>query len=207
MAATIFNLFVVCVIGGTILFISKLFKSPDKGKKDDVVLSTDLEMRIAELEIRPKLNKNIKQVAQYLENILMPNETILAIECGGNTFATVYAIVTDYRVIFENKKNGVEIITPIEKVQSVMQNGTVVNVNGNWINLESMEKASRITNLINREISSKKTVEQVIKIENKVVTEESITSQLKKLSDLHDSKVLTDYEYSVKKQELLNKMK
>ena len=64
-----------------------------------------------------------------------------------------------------------------------------------------------MVNVINKIVSSIQTIDQTIKIENKIVTEESITSQLKKLSDLHDAKVLTDYEYSIKKQELLDKMK
>ena len=180
-----------------------------KPKNDNVneLLTTDMEIYIANLEVKPSSNKDIKRVAQYLENTIGLNEKVLAIECARGILGTVFAIVTDNRVIFENKSNGVEIITPMEKVTSVMQNGTIANVNGNWINLQSVDKASKIVEVINKQIASVKTVGQTIKIENKVVTEETIVSQLQRLSDLHKAKILTDYEYSMKKQELLEKMK
>ena len=180
-----------------------------KPKNDNVneLLTTDMEIYIANLEVKPSSNKDIKKVAQYLENTIGLNEKVLAIECARGILGTVFAIVTDNRVIFENKSNGVEIITPMEKVTSVIQNGTIANVNGNWINLQSVDKASKIVEVINKQIASVKTVGQTIKIENKVVTEETIVSQLQRLSDLHKAKILTDYEYSMKKQELLEKMK
>lgn len=198
-------IFIICLFIG-IYFIYRFYKE-NKGTTKNNLLATDMEIYIAQLEIRPKANKNIKKVASYLESVIMPNEKLLAVDCAGSIFGTNFAIVTDKRVIFENKSNGVEIITPIEKIGTVIQNGTIVNVNQNWIDLLSVNKANRIVNLINKQISSIQTVQQAIKIENKIITEETITSQLKKLSDLHDAKVLTDFEYSMKKQELLDKMK
>jgi histidyl-tRNA synthetase len=168
-----------------------------------------MEIYIAKLELKPESNKNIKIIAQYLENIIMPNEEVLAVLVNSHEvmFGTYFIIVTNKRVILKSKFNGIEIMTPLDKVQTVMQNGTIANVNGNGINLHSVEKANKIVSLINKQVSSTQTVSETIKIENKIVTEESITSQLQKLSSLHDAKVLTDYEYSIKKQELLDKMK
>ena len=197
----IFVIFTIIII----YFALKYHKETVANERD--VLTTDMEIYIAQLEVKPESNKNIKKVAKYLENVIKPNEKVIAIECTLGLFGTIFAIVTDSRVIFENKSNGVEIITPIEKITTVMQNGTIANVNGNWINLQSVDKASKIVKSINEQIANIKTVEQTIKIENKVVTQESITSQLQKLADLHKAKVLTDYEYSIKKQELLDKIK
>lgn len=197
----IFIIFMIIII----YFALKYHKETGANGRD--VLTTDMEIYIAQLEVKPESNKNIKKVAKYLENVIKPNEKVIAIECTLGLFGTIFAIVTDSRVIFENKSNGVEIITPIEKITTVMQNGTIANVNGNWINLQSVDKASKIVKSINEQIANIKTVEQTIKIENKVVTQESITSQLQKLADLHKAKVLTDYEYSIKKQELLDKIK
>jgi histidyl-tRNA synthetase len=168
-----------------------------------------MEIYIAKLELKPESNKNIKIIAQYLENIIMPNEEVLAVLVNSHEvmFGTYFIIVTNKRVILKSKFNGIEIMTPLDKVQTVMQNGTIANVNGNGINLHSVEKANKIVSLINKQVSSTQTVSETIKIENKIVTEESITSQLQTLSSLHDAKVLTDYEYSIKKQELLDKMK
>lgn len=175
--------------------------------KNEGPLVTDMELYIVQLEIKPDSNRAIKYIANYLENILVPNEEILAvssIKCvGGDNFA----IVTNRRTIFKSSAVAVEIITPLEKVQSVIQEGTIVKVNGNFIQLSSIEQASKIVNLINKQIASVQTVGETIKIENKIVTEENIVSQLQKLASLHEAKVLTDYEYSIKKQELLEKMK
>lgn len=47
----------------------------------------------------------------------------------------------------------------------------------------------------------------VTKIEHRYITEEDAMSKIQKLSELHEAGVLTDYEFSVKKQELLDKVK
>ena len=196
-------IFLIFILVG-IYYIYIHFKQESKcSNKNNLI--TDMEIYISQLEIRPEANKNIKTIANYLENIVMPNEKILAVGSAWSIMGTNFAIVTDTRVII--KGSSIEIITPIEKIETVIQNGTVVTVNNNWINLLSIDKANKIVNLINKQISSIKTIGQTIKIENKIITEETITSQLKKLSDLHDAKVLTDFEYSMKKQELLDKMK
>ena len=88
-----------------------------------------------------------------------------------------------------------------------MRNYRTIYINDNFITLSLADDAEKFVNMINNKISNIQTVKETIKIENKIVTEESITSQLQKLSNLHDSKVLSDYEYFMKKQELLDKMK
>lgn len=203
-------LFFISLITDTIMmsFIYLIFFIVDivyifnnKKAKNDDILTTDMEIYIAQLEIKPESNKRIKNVAKYLETIIMPNEKILAV-----AYAYIYAIVTDKRVIIRAEKSGCVTIIPIEKITTVTQNGGRVYINNQtWVNLQSIELANKFMNIVNNQVSSFQTLNQAIKIENKIVTEETITSQLQKLSDLHDAKVLTDYEYSMKKQELLNK--
>lgn len=195
-------IFIICLLIG-LYFIYKFYKD-NKAEKitKNNLLSTDMEIYIAQLEIRPKANKDIKNIAVYLENIVMPNEKILAV-----AYTNIFTIVTDKRVIIKGDKVNYINIIPMEKISSVTQNYTRIFINQNWVNLFSADLARKITDLINNQVSSSQTVGQAIKIENKIVTEETITSQLKKLSDLHDAKVLTDFEYSMKKQELLDKMK
>lgn len=195
-------IFIICLLIG-LYFIYKFYKD-NKGEKitKNNLLATDMEIYIAQLEIRPKANKDIKNIAVYLENTVMPNEKILAV-----AYTNIFTIVTDKRVIIKGDKTNYINIIPMEKISSVTQNGTRIFINQNWVNLFSVDLAREITDLINNQVSSSQTVGQAIKIENKIVTEETITSQLKKLSDLHDAKVLTDFEYSMKKQELLDKMK
>lgn len=169
------------------------------GKNDSLI--TDMEINIAQLEIKPSNNRNIKKISSYLESVIMPNEKIL-----GVAYSHIFTVITDKRVIIKGETSNYINIVPIEKISSVTQEGARIFINQNWVNLLSVDLASKVTNLINNQISSFQTVNQAIKIENKIVTEETITSQLKKLSDLHDANVLTDYEYSIKKQELLDKL-
>lgn len=196
-------LIVVILVCGYIIFNSNRINNNIK----DGPLITDLELVIVQLEIKPKSNKSIKYIANYLENIIVPNEEILAVATSKNIGGENFAIVTNRRTIFKSSAVAVEIITPLEKIQAVVQEGTIVKVNGNFIQLSSIEQAGKIVNLINKQIACVQTVEQAIKIENKIVTEENVVSQLQKLASLHEAKVLTDYEYSMKKQELLEKMK
>lgn len=171
-------------------------------KEDNVLLTTDMEIFIAGLELRPKKNREIKNIAGYLEKSIMPNEEILAVPSSAGI---AYAILTDKRVIL--KDSAKEIITPIEKINNVIRNYSTIHINDNFITLSFIDDAEKFVNMLNNKISNIQTVKETIKIENKIVTEESITSQLQKLSNLHDSKVLSDYEYFMKKQELLDKMK
>lgn len=171
-------------------------------EEDNVPLTTDMEIFIAGLELRPKKNREIKNIAGYLEKSIMPNEEILAVPSSAGI---AYAILTDKRVIL--KDSAKEIITPIEKINNVIRNYSTIHINDNFITLSFIDDAEKFVNMLNNKISNIQTVKETIKIENKIVTEESITSQLQKLSNLHDSKVLSDYEYFMKKQELLDKMK
>lgn len=47
----------------------------------------------------------------------------------------------------------------------------------------------------------------VTKVEHKYITEENVSTQIERLSKLHKDKVLTDYEFEMKKKELLDKIK
>jgi len=194
---------VFLIIG--IAVVVYVFMSGKGGEKD--VLTTDLEIYIAQLEIKPASNRDIKKIASYIETIIMPNEKIIAVAHASSTLVSVFAIVTDKRVILKSGTTEWVTITPIEKVTNITQNGSMAFVNETWINLKSVQLATKFVNIVNNQASSFQTVNQAIKIENKIVTEETITSQLQKLSDLHQANVLTDYEYSIKKQELLDKMK
>lgn len=192
--------FIVLIVVGFIYLI--ILQNKVQKEEDNVPLTTDMEIFVAGLELRPKKNKEIKNIAVYLEKSIMPNEEILAVP---SLAGLAYAILTDKRVILKDSLR--EFITPIEKINNVVRNYRTIYVNDNFITLSFSDDAEKFVNMINNKISNIQTVKETIKIENKIVTEESITSQLQKLSNLHDSKVLSDYEYFMKKQELLDKMK
>lgn len=192
--------FIVLIVVGFIYLI--ILQNKVQKEDDNVPLTTDMEIFVAGLELRPKKNKEIKNIAVYLEKSIMPNEEILAVP---SLAGLAYAILTDKRVILKDSLR--EFITPIEKINNVVRNYRTIYINDNFITLSLADDAEKFVNMINNKISNIQTVKETIKIENKIVTEESITSQLQKLSNLHDSKVLSDYEYFMKKQELLDKMK
>lgn len=192
--------FIVLIVVGFIYLI--ILQNKVQKEEDNVPLTTDMEIFVAGLELRPKKNKEIKNIAVYLEKSIMPNEEILAVP---SLAGLAYAILTDKRVILKDSLR--EFITPIEKINNVVRNYRTIYINDNFITLSLADDAEKFVNMINNKISNIQTVKETIKIENKIVTEESITSQLQKLSNLHDSKVLSDYEYFMKKQELLDKMK
>ena len=89
----------------------------------------------------------------------------------------------------------------------VRENG-ILRVNGKKYK-ESLKNANNILSILKIIISknNERYLENgtITKIEHKYVTEESIQEQIKKLSELYNDGVLTEYEYSMKKQELLEK--
>lgn len=60
----------------------------------------------------------------------------------------------------------------------------------------------KFANIINEQINSYKT----IKIQNTQITQENFIDQISRLADLYKNGTLTEYEFSMKKQELLNKV-
>ena len=197
--------FGILIITGLLKSIYKDIKPRKYDKK--VKLLTDTEIFIAQLNIRPKKNIEIKKLAEYIDSIIMPNEEILAIASEKSTY-NVFNILTDKRIIQKGiLSNELVKVLPIEKINTICQNGNIVFTDNILLILDTSEIATEFTNIINQKISSYQTLGQTIKIENKIITEETIASQIKKLSDLHDSRILTDYEFSIKKQELLEKMK
>ena len=76
---------------------------------------------------------------------------------------------------------------------------------------ESLNKAQKVMSALKIIISknNEKFIDTgtVTKIEHRHVTEETVEEQIKKLGELHKDGVLTDYEFSMKKMELLEKLK
>ena len=162
--------FIVLIVVGFIYLI--ILQNKVQKEEDNVPLTTDMEIFVAGLELRPKKNKEIKNIAVYLEKSIMPNEEILAVP---SLAGLAYAILTDKRVILKDSLR--EFITPIEKINNVVRNYRTIYINDNFITLSLADDAEKFVNMINNKISNIQTVKETIKIENKIVTEESITSQ------------------------------
>lgn len=76
---------------------------------------------------------------------------------------------------------------------------------------EVLKKANDVLSLLKIIISknNEKYIETgtITKIEHRYITEEDVQDQIKKIAELYKDGVLTEYEYSIKKQELLEKIK
>ena len=107
--------FIVLIVVGFIYLI--ILQNKVQKEEDNVPLTTDMEIFVAGLELRPKKNKEIKNLAVYLEKRIMPNEEILA---APSLAGLAYAILTDKRVILKDSLR--EFITPIEKINNVVRN-------------------------------------------------------------------------------------
>lgn len=75
---------------------------------------------------------------------------------------------------------------------------------------ETIAEAERVVSMLKVIISrNKKYIENgiVTKVEHKYITEENASIQIERLSQLHKDGILTDYEFEMKKKELLDKIK
>lgn len=76
---------------------------------------------------------------------------------------------------------------------------------------ETIAKAEEVVSMLKVIISrnNEKYIENgiVTKVEHKYITEENASIQIERLSQLHKDGVLTDYEFEMKKKELLDKIK
>lgn len=165
-----------------------------------------------------ELSRGIKS---KLDKILTDNENIVyAINAVSPKYKdkisfgkTLYAILTNKRLVLLDKGtfNIEQTITGLEKIDSINKKDKLFNsdiyINTNTtqnilFNVEKKE-ANIFVNCFNQELENYKSFSLQI---NKTV-EKDITDKIEKLAELHKDGVLTDYEFSTKKMELLEKLK
>lgn len=159
--------------------------------------------------------KNLTALKEHLDS----NETIKTSVfgsyegklMGNDTIRSGVLAATDKRVVFFAKKLfGFEMesflfknISSVEKSKGLMGHAITINASGNdvkmkWIQKGEIEKFTEFVNS-NLGVSS-----EASSVEAKV--DNDIPSQIKKLSELLEQGILTEEEFSTKKQQLLDKM-
>lgn len=156
---------------------------------------------------------NKKIINQYLQEILQDNEDIKAFALGVYENKQMNLVTTNKRVIIFNKGfiKCTQVEIPIEKINSIGQNiGLIYGEIHIW---DSSSKISITKVPIKQvELFVKSTNEQLnnyksFKIEVNKTVEKDITDKIEKLAELYKEGILTEYEFTIKKMELLENLK
>lgn len=178
-----------------------------------------------------------KTIIKYLSGILQENEEILAFAQGTyqkdrvnnkskrrrspttNKNVEIYGymrmnlITTNKRVIIFNKQltKVTQIEIPIERLEAInyckgFLYGEIHISNSNFcisINRILKQFVEPFVNTTNKQMENYKS----FKIEVNQTVERDITDKIEKLAELHKEGILTEYEFAIKKMELLEKLK
>lgn len=163
-------------------------------------------------EIRKNTNTyfNNREI-KYLSTILQNDEEIkCAIQYSNSSTTNRKMICTNKRLIFfkvrllgnDNASIWIEKINSLETNIGVFSSSINISYNLGNENLGGLDKkvAIKFANIINEQINNYKT----IKIQTTQITEENFIDQISRLADLYKNGNLTEYEFYMKKQELLN---
>lgn len=156
------------------------------------------------------IKSSVKTAEQYIDR----EEEILFIErannkINGNAYAGIFIITNRkvlhvFKLLFEEKSNQIEYnqISSYNIDKGLMMTNLKINTNGNTLSLDFGNKKD--LNIKIREALEK--CKNYNQSQNIIINKDDIVTKLQKLSDLHREGILTEYEYSIKKQELLNKV-
>ena len=175
-------------------------------------LKNEIDKRIKKILGYYKLT-NQKIINQYLSQILQEDEDIVAFAVGTYQNKKMNLLTTNRRVIIFNKGiiKCTQVEIPIEKINSIGQHrGIFMGEIHIWdssskISIKSVPatQIELFVNSTNDQINNYKS----FKIEVNRTVESDITDKIQKLAELHKEGLLSDYEFSTKKMELLEKLK
>lgn len=163
-------------------------------------------------------NANIRYsttLTKYLSKIIFENETIKSFTRGiynlDKRNLQYYIILTDRRLLMARKGifSSEQVEIPLEKINSVAQRKDLFSSGFNvWdssgkieFKLVPRQSISPFINTLNAELNNYKT----LKIQNTINTQENPVTQLERLASLYKQGLLTEYEFSIKKKEILSK--
>ena len=215
-----------------LIMVGIIYASKKNDEKWYNNLSTEEKTKIKELEIRlSEINSIVKKTMpkKYslyrelfkLSKNLMKDEEIMFFTKGnilntimvGNNLTTRiekgYIFITNKKILITTKKLQKNI--PLEKISSVdtgktlMRHWIKINDNSTTIQLNdiSCEDIEKIKDEINKGMEKHKNVS----INITQTTEKDISDKIARLKVLYEEGVLTEYEFNMKKLELLDKIK
>ena len=186
-------------------------------KKGGIILYQNQTISMINTEIN-KCSKHpnaySKRERKYLSTILQNDEEIKCIfkyKETENGVSLSNCVCTNKRLIFfsANMYSHSHLFINLEKITSISIKSTYIDHSTIDIYYEGRSKiiynvgnANNLVSKINSEIDNF----QTIKIQTTQITEENFIDQISRLADLYKEGIITEYEFSIKKQELLNNL-
>lgn len=166
------------------------------------------------MDVPKKINERLNKIIGNDEKLICcVNDTSPKYRNSISFGKTLYIFLTNKKIVFLDKGifNIEEQITMLEKIDTIAQKKKILSsdiyiyTGSTQTILANVEKqqAETFIQKVNEEIENYKTFSIQV---NKTV-EQDITDKIGKLAELHREGVLTDYEFSTKKMELLEKLK
>lgn len=187
-------------------------------------LSMEDKTKIKELDIKlSEINPEIKNIMPkkyflYKELYSLSKNFVNNEELMFFTFVTLtnnvnfekgYIYVTNKKILIKTKKYEKNI--PLEKISSVDKGKTMRN---NWIKINDNSTTIDLNNIPKQDIEKlKKEINKGLEKHKNVsininqTTEKDISDKIARLKVLYEEGVLTEYEFNIKKLELLDKIK
>ena len=177
----------------------------------------ELDLRLTDLNYKvknkmPKKYYLYKLLFELSKNLLKDEEIIFFTEMTLSenvNFDKGYIYITNKRILIKSKKYekniGLEKISSVDSGKSIGNNWLKINDNSTTVQLNNIPKQdiNRFKEEINKGIEKHKNIS--INITQK--TEKDISDKISRLKVLFDEGVLTEYEFNMKKLELLDKIK
>lgn len=215
-------LILILIIIVIIVFIKK--KRDEKWYNE---LSTEEKTRIKQMdrrlnEVNPKIKnimpkkyrlyKMLSELLNYLtkeEEIIYFTRYLSRIEnILKNTGPAGYIYITNKRVLIvdlQYKNIPLEKISSISSANSLSRNGIIINDNSTSEKLLGINKndVNKLIKVINEGMEKHKN----ISININQITEKDVSEKIARLKTLYEEGVLTEYEFNIKKMELLENIK
>lgn len=184
---------------------------------EDKTKIKELDIKLS--EINPKI-KNIMPKKYFLYKELynlsknfVNNEELMfftSVTLTNNVnFEKGYIYVTNKKILIKTKKYEKNI--PLEKISSVDKGKTMRN---NWIKINDNSTTIDLNNIpkqdiekLKKEINKGMEKHKNVSINITQTTEKDISDKIARLKVLYEEGVLTEYEFNIKKLELLDKIK
>lgn len=166
------------------------------------------------IELNNKMKSKLNEIIPKDENMIYAINAVSSKYKNTISFGkTLYAILTNKRLIILDKGifNIEQTTINLDKIDSIYKKDRILNsdvyiyTNSTQALLANVEKkeADIFINYVNEELENYKS----FSIQINKNTEKDITDKIEKIAELHKDGILTDYEFSTKKMELLEKLK
>ena len=212
------TIIVALIIIGTVLIKNSI----DKKWYENLDIETktkikELDLRLTDLNYKvknkmPKKYRLYKFLLELSKNLLKDEEIIFFTEITLSeniNFSKGFLYITNKRILIKTKKYekniSLEKISSVDSGKIMRNNWLKINDNSTTIQLNNIPKQD--INKVKEEINKGTEKHKNISINITQTTEKDISDKIARLKVLFEEGVLTEYEFNMKKLELLDKIK